>query len=523
MTNNLDDFDQPEMEPNGGGLPPPQGMRANLTEAWRTRPLFKLFVLMALVGAVIAVSITLFSSGPPTEASHLFRPPKGLSQPPGGSSSPYFIEQTNEATKNREQTALNNGGSALPTPIGSPTNLDETAAGNKNKDPLVELRAETEHLKQQLAQVQQQQQQQSPKPPEQFDESLARAMQKEMDKLMGGWEPRGVKDVTVTKAEEENKDQSAANNAAAANATARTSPGPRIIVPAGTVSYAQLLTEANSDVPGPILVQILSGPLAGARAVGAFKVTQDPYLILTFTLADLKGKDYQINALALDPDTTLGGMATDVDERYFTRILLPAAAGFMQGFGSALGQGSSSLVTNGTTTIVQQSSKGISEGAFQGLAQAGQSMGQFFQNQANQTQPLVRVAAGTPMGLFFVTSVKDMSDQQQAYPFGQPGMPGYPGMYPGYPNGGYPNYGAMSPQGYYPGMNAGYGGLAGQTPIAATTSVVGSAASNAPYPNATAPYTSMNTAPMQTYNYGINNVTGLTPNTSGVGTTAIVH
>ena len=92
-------------------------------------------------------------------------------------------------------------------------------------------------------------------------------------------------------------------------------------------------------------------------------------------------------------------------------MLLPAAAGFLRGLVQALGQrGSSSVVTNGTTTIVQQSGKGITQGAFQGAAQAGQTLSEYFQNQANNVQPLVRVAAGTPMGLFFITSVKDQTE-----------------------------------------------------------------------------------------------------------------
>ena len=495
MTNNLEDFDQPGME-SGGGLPPPRsGFRANLSEAWRTRPLFKLFVLMTLAGALIAVSITLFSGSPPLEASRVIRPPKGLTQPPGGPSSPYFIEQTNEATKNREQAAINSGGSALPTPIGSPVNLDETGADKKPKDPLVELRAETEHLKQQLAQVQQQQQQ--AKPAEPFDDSLARAMQQEMEKLMAGWEPKGVKDVVVTSKEDAEKDKksAAATDANAASAANAAMTQPKIIVPAGTVSYAQLLTEANSDVKGPILAQIVSGPLAGARAIGEFKVTSDPYLVMKFSLADLKGKDYQIDALALDPNTTLGGMATEVDERWVSRVLLPAAAGFMQGFGAALGQGSSSVVENGTTTIVQQSGKGITQGAFQGVAQAGQTLGQFFQNQANNIQPLVRVEAGTPMGLFFITSVTDQNVNQQPYPYGawQPGMAGYPQGY-GYPGYGPgmqgAGYGGWTPGGYYPGATmSGYGG---QTPAAMTN---GTGSNNVSYPNANVPYPNANTTP----------------------------
>jgi len=510
--NNLEDLDQPGMEPNGGLPPPQRGLRANLSEAWRTKPLFKLFVIMALVGAVIAVSITLFSGSPPVESSRLFRPPKGLNQPPGGPSSPYFIEQTEKAEAERANAAMQSGGSALPTPIGSPTNLGEAGAGKKAQDPLVELRAETEHLKQQLAQVQQQQQQQPARQPEQFDDSLARAMQKELERLMDGWEPHGIKNVLVTK-EEERKAQAAAaaattlggSGATAISAAdaANTSPLQRAktIVPAGTVSYAELLTEANSDVPGPILAQIVSGPLSGARAVGAFKVMNE-YLVLTFTLVNFKGKDYQINAIALDPNTTLGGMATEVDERWFTRVVLPAAAGFMQGFGAALSQGSSSIVTNGTTTIVQQSGKGISQGAFQGVAQAGQTLGQYFQNAANNVQPLVRVAAGTPMGLFFTTSVTDQTYyQQQPYSW-QPGMAGYPGA---------GSYNGTSPAGYYPGMSTSL--YPGQTPVAGTP--LGT--TNTPYPYATAPYPALT-------NYNT------TPNTSiigaspyGIGTPIITH
>lgn len=495
MTNNQDDFEQHDMEP-GEELPPQRrGMAANLTEAWRTRPLFKLIALMTVVAAVIGVSISIFSGGSPTDQSRLVRPPS-LNQPAGGQASPYFIQQTKEAEAQRAKEALQSGGSALPTPIGQSTNLDELAAEKNKKDPLVELRAETEHLKQELTQVQQQQQRQAaPAPAAQqaFDDTLAQAMQRQMQELMNSWNPHGVKQVSVTKEEDKKDNQTAAN----ANGAPTTPPLPsynqgKIIVPAGTVNYAQLLVEANSDVPGPILAQILSGPLAGARAVGRFTVMND-YLVLQFTLVSFKGKDYSINALALDPDTTLGGMATDIDERWISRVLLPAAAGFMQGLGSALAQGSSSVVTNGTTTVVQQSGKGIQQGVFQGLAQVGQTMSQYFQNEANNTKPLIRVAAGTPMGLFFTTSVRDTSGQTAPYGlgYGGPGYPGYPG-YPdasqfgaaGYPGAqqGVPGYGyGAAPAGYYPGApaNTGYPGY-GYAPSAT--------AANTPYPGATVPY-----------------------------------
>src|ERR1700727_961281 len=86
MTNNLEDFEQPDLE-SGGDTPPATGIKANLSHAWRTRPLFKLLVLMIVAAAIIAVCINLFSSKTPGEQTKLSAPPLGLHQPPGGPAS----------------------------------------------------------------------------------------------------------------------------------------------------------------------------------------------------------------------------------------------------------------------------------------------------------------------------------------------------------------------------------------------------------------------------------------------------
>ncbi|HUY67722.1 MAG TPA: TrbI/VirB10 family protein [Alphaproteobacteria bacterium] len=495
MTNNLEEFDQPE--PGEEQHEPPRGMMGNLAEAWRTRPLFKLIVLMTVIGGIIAASLGLFS-GPTQTANnaHLPRPPD-IHEAPGGAASPYFNQQTKEANAQRAQQAIQSGGSAIPTPIGNANN-SEMGGGGAQNDQLNELRLETERLKQQLTQVQQKeaQPQQPPQQPKPFDDTLAQAMQREMEKLTDSWKPEGVKDVTVSKEKEAKEGKAgeagAAGAAGAASAPPVASGTAKVVVPAGTVSYAQLLTEANSDVPGPILAQILSGPFAGGRATGTFKTIND-YDVLTFGLVNYKGKDYSVNAIALDPDTTLGGMATEVDPRYFTRVVLPAAAGFLQGLGSALSQGSSSVVTNGTTTIVQQSGKGIDQGMFLGLSQAAQTMGQFFQNQANQTHTLVKVAAGTPIGFFFITSATDQNPQQAPYGVPYGGYP--PGYYPGgYGANGYGanGYGAPVPQGGYPA----YPGVAGYPGYNGYAGAYGQEPANVSYPGAMTPQQPVSAAPV---------------------------
>lgn len=494
MTNN-DDFDQPDYNPTEELAPPKSNARANLAEAWRTRPLFKLVVLMTAVAAIVAAGVSFFGGSSATKnASRLPNPPS-ISSAPGGPTSPYMASETDLANRNREQQALESGGSAMPTPIGRSTDMGALSTNDpKKNDPLNELKAEIERLRQdqkqtQQQQVQQQQQLQQGGPQkaqqqqqEQFDDSLATAMQRQMTQLMDSWTPPGVKEVLVKSDEKNGKGATGASGSTSTAASTTTNPAPpaKTILSAGTVSYAQLLTEANSDVPGPILAQIVSGPFSGARAVGQFQVANGyaDYLVLQFTLVNFKGKDYPISAIALDPNTTLGGMATEVDQRYFTRVVLPAAAGFLQGFGQALGTGNSSTVTNGTSTIVQQSQEGYRQGLFQGLGQGAQTMSQFFQNQANLIKPLVRVAAGTPMGIFFVTSVQDQTvqqlQQQQSQNGYNPamGISGIGGSYPGLS--GYNGLGATGANPYmagaYPGTNVtGYGAPA-TTP-------------NVPYPN----------------------------------------
>ncbi|MFA5041710.1 MAG: TrbI/VirB10 family protein [Bdellovibrionales bacterium] len=444
----------------------------NLAAAWRTSPFFRFTVLIVAVFAIGAAAINFFGGESKTgaENTRLSRPPT-LNEAPGGVASPYMRQQTELANTERAQQAIASGGSAIPTPLGQPTDVSGFGNGSKKDDPLKELRAETERLKKQVQQQQQAQQQQQVQQqqlqPEKFDTSLSQAMQRQMQQLLASWAPQSMKVLPVVGPVKEEM-QEHAEKQAAADAAATHRAVQKIVVNAGTVSYAQLLTEANSDVPGPILAQIVSGPLAGARAVGSFQTLNgyEKYLVLKFTLAGKKGKDYALNAIALDPDTTLGGMATEVDERYFARVVLPAAASFLEGLGDALADTESQVVTSSTSTITTQAEKGLDEGLYEGLGKASRTAGQFFQQQANMTKPLVRVAAGTPFGLFFVASVKEPTGYGEIDQLNQGQTPGVtkfpqtttvgtPGAGTGDPAQGmytlpYPNYAA-------PSYNSGYG------------------------------------------------------------------
>lgn len=416
MTDNLDDFDDDFNDGNVQRSAPAQKptMANNLSAAWQGSPLFKLFVLVVGVGAVAAAVIGIFSgSGPDKRQSVSVSGAPSISAVPGSAAPPAYNEAVTEASNKRADEALQQGKSALPTPISPDTT--NAALGNEPEtssyDPLNEFRP-------QVPQENATAQNMETVPTDMVDTDLLGKMQSQMTSLFDAWKPEGIRVVQVVDPATLVKQDTAPAQPAAAKG--------RVIVPAGTISYAQLMVEANSDAPGPILAEIMSGPFTGGRAIGEFEVTRE-YLILRFSKITYKRKDYAIDALALDPNTTLGGLVTEKDNRYFTRVLLPSAAAFLEGFGGAISSPSqSTVVTSSGPVIVQDSQQGLEDGLYKGLSEASRTVGSFFRDEANATKPLVRVAVGTPMGLFFVNTVTEDSTGQTIQtpmsPSQQPGI-----------------------------------------------------------------------------------------------------
>lgn len=419
MTDNDRDEFEPGMGFDDGEEEQPGEQRKGLaavSDAWRRRPVFKLAVLMIGVAAVIAAVIGLTSQDETPDTSRVAAVP-GLSEPPGGRATPAFLEAQKQASQQRIEKALESGGSAVPTPLGTGVNIEDLTRKEKEADPLAEFRSELEAQRRQhqeeMRQLQiVQQQQPPPQPPPPFDATLQNAMAQQMGQLIDAWKPKpiqvvqGMADKEAAASGGATQQQQGGVPGSAGGQASGPAPLAKNIVSAGTVSYAQLLTEANSDVQGPILAQILSGPLAGARAIGQFEIKRR-YLVLTFTHATLKGKEYSIQALALNPDTTLGALATETDQRYFDRVVLPAAGAFIAAIGDGLGQPEETVTVAGNNIIVSRGKTSLKDGLYQGVGAAGQAVANFFQQEAQATKPLVRVAVGTPMGLFFTNSVTE--------------------------------------------------------------------------------------------------------------------
>lgn len=184
---------------------------------------------------------------------------------------------------------------------------------------------------------------------------------------------------------------------------------PSVLVPAGEIVYGQMITEANSDVPGPVLALISSGPLRGSRLIGSFTVhEQGDMLSLNFNTVVYKGQSIGVDAVAIDPKTTLPGMATDVDHRYLKRVLLPAAAAFVEGAASAISQSGLTTVTVEGSTVAEDSrSPNSRQEIASGLEEAGEEVRELIDEEADNTKVLVRIETGTPLGILFLQPVME--------------------------------------------------------------------------------------------------------------------
>ena len=178
-----------------------------------------------------------------------------------------------------------------------------------------------------------------------------------------------------------------------------------IIVPAGDIVYAQMVLEANSDIDGPVLAEIVVGPLKGARLIGSFTMVEDRYLTLTFDSIVIDGIAQPTNAIAVDPDTSLTGMATEIDNHTLQRVVIPLAASFLEGAAQAIADSGLTTVTiEGDTVATEESETSEEHEIAAGVAEAGSELRTILEDMIPD-EPTVIIAAGTPVGIMFTQPV----------------------------------------------------------------------------------------------------------------------
>jgi intracellular multiplication protein IcmE len=182
-------------------------------------------------------------------------------------------------------------------------------------------------------------------------------------------------------------------------------PAATILVPAGRGIYAHPILALSSDQTSPVIMQADSGPIAGDRMIGSFE-RQDDRLVIHISSIIHQGQTIGCDGVVVAPDTMEASVATGVDEHYMSRIILPAAAAFVQGLGQALATTSNSTAVlspfGGATTTTNlnfHQQLGVAAGAAAG--QIGSVL-----NQEAPKGPTVTLDANVGVGVMFLSDVK---------------------------------------------------------------------------------------------------------------------
>ena len=408
LDDSFDDFDKKE-----GG--------STLGDMWRENAMFKIGVIVGGVVLLFLVISLLGGDDTPTAESYMGAAPDVQATPGTEAASPAYVEAIQEINEADVEKALTTGDSSLPVPIEPPVGIVSLPDEQQEaEDPLQRWRRlQEERLEREI----QQRQNVLPEQDNTADverseaiQALADAMAQQMSSILDSKSEIGLSNAKMTDPdflehlkEDELGDEEEALLDEEGNLLDEEVMG-ETLLPAGEILYAQLLTEANTDTPGPVLAEIMSGPLKGSRILGTFE-EQNELLTLNFDTIVYEEKSLTVDAVGLDPETTLPGMATEVDHRYFKRVILPAAAAFVEGYAGALAETATvTVVTDGGTVVDSEEEPDNTEEVATGLEEAGQELGEILDDMAEDTKVLVRIAAGTPIGVLFLEPVTTDED-----------------------------------------------------------------------------------------------------------------
>ena len=194
----------------------------------------------------------------------------------------------------------------------------------------------------------------------------------------------------------------ASGPAAEPKAEPATPPSLADAIDAGGALYARTLYEVNSDIGGPVIVEILEEPLAGAIATGGFEVVRDR-MVLRLTALEHDGRLMAVDGWAVGLDCRCFGIQGAVDRHWFERVILPAAIAFAQSWATALARPDTTVRVEGDVVLQSTSRAASDERLLEGVAAATGQIGRVLTEDAPRAMT-VSIPANTALAVTFATS-----------------------------------------------------------------------------------------------------------------------
>ena len=168
---------------------------------------------------------------------------------------------------------------------------------------------------------------------------------------------------------------------------------------AGQGIYARTLYAVDSDYPGPVVLELLQPPLAGAVAHGGFE-RAGTRLVLRLTSLTWRGRTYPVDAWGVDPGCACYGIEGEVDRHFLSRVLLPAAARFAEGFLTAIAMPARTLTMQDGAVLHERAEASSEEALYAGAGAATRTFGDILMADAPK-ETTVRIPRDTPLVVMF--------------------------------------------------------------------------------------------------------------------------
>jgi intracellular multiplication protein IcmE len=181
-----------------------------------------------------------------------------------------------------------------------------------------------------------------------------------------------------------------------------------ILIPGYELIPALLQTHLDTDEASVVEVLVPAGPYAGARVFAPGYKRLENSVDMTFIGMSWKGRTYKINAKAVDETTLRTALSGDVNNRWFTRILLPAVAAGIGRAGQLYERSGAQTVVTPQGGVIQSEPQVPSGQVVAGTVVGGaaRQAAQVILKEA-QAQPIkqVLVPAQTTIGIRFMEPV----------------------------------------------------------------------------------------------------------------------
>lgn len=233
---------------------------------------------------------------------------------------------------------------------------------------------------------------------------------------------------------------------------------------------ALLDTDLDTDENSTVFASVPSGPYAGLTVIANGYKRINESVDMTFTAMKWRGRSYKITAKAIDQNTLRSALSGDVNNRYFTRIILPAIAAGIGRTGQLYEQSSSQNIITPQGGVIQTYPTTPNGTAVLGtmVGGMGETAGRVLaQDAAQMPAKQVLIPQKTTIGIQFMAPVLSTDDLSAgagapamdlsvlSQPASQPPVQQSIQQQPSVRPAGYPVSGQSAP-GLYPGVRGSY-------------------------------------------------------------------